>query len=74
MAKKKDNDLMGDLITPTAAAELRGVSRAAISDLIKRGRLQTYTVGGRTFVSRDEVKSFEAIKVGRPKGKSRKGE
>ncbi|MGH8710620.1 MAG: helix-turn-helix domain-containing protein [Burkholderiales bacterium] len=55
-----------DLITPAEAAALRGVSRQAISDLIKREKLQTWEIGGRTFVSRKAVLNYEAAPSGRP--------
>jgi hypothetical protein len=56
-----------DLITRTQAAELRGVSRAAIGDLIKRGRLHPIDIAGRAFLSRHEVESFEPELGGRPR-------
>jgi hypothetical protein len=55
-----------DLITRTQAAELRGVSRAAIADLIKRGRLHPIDIAGRAFLSRREVESFAPELGGRP--------
>ncbi|HEX8197582.1 MAG TPA: helix-turn-helix domain-containing protein [Pyrinomonadaceae bacterium] len=63
--KEKISDT-SELITPSDAAKIRGVSRAAVSDLIKRGRLSSYEIGGRTFVNRKEVEEFESIKSGRP--------
>ncbi len=59
---------MSDLVTRTQAAELRGVTRAAIADLIKRGRLQPIEIAGRAFLSRREVESFEPEPGGRPPG------
>jgi excisionase family DNA binding protein len=53
-----------DLITPTEAARVRGVTRSAIAALIKRGRLQVVEIGGRPFLRRGEVESFEAEKPG----------
>lgn len=64
---------MEDLITPTQAAQIRSVSRAAISSLIKRGRLRTFELAGRVFLYRSEVESFEPVRPGWPKGKPRKG-
>lgn len=65
---------MNDLISQAQAAELRGVSRSAIADLIRRGRLRTVEVGGRNLVFRSEVVSFEEIQRGWPKGKKRKAD
>ncbi len=57
---------MEDLITPAEAARLRGVTRSAITDLMKRGRLQTIEVGGRPFLYRKEVENFSPEITGRP--------
>ena len=65
--KKKENFDMQDLITRTQAATLRGVSRAAIADLISRGRLQVIEIAGREFLSRREIEKFEPEKGGRPR-------
>jgi hypothetical protein len=48
-----------DLISQAEAARIRGVTRAAIRDLISRGRLVPVEIAGRLFVSRAEVESFE---------------
>lgn len=55
-----------DLITQAEAARLRGVTRAAISDLVKRGRLKVRVFGGVSFVSRREVLQYEPATGGRP--------
>jgi hypothetical protein len=57
-----------DLISQATAARLRGVDRAAIADLIKRGRLRTASIDGVPYVYRSEVLSFERQKPG-PKPK-----
>jgi excisionase family DNA binding protein len=66
--KKKNQDNgttdFNDLVTPTEAARIRGVTRAAITALVKRGRLQTVEVGGRSFIRRSEIENFEAEKPG----------
>ncbi len=56
-----------DLISETDAAKLRGVTAAAISDLVRRGRLSTVVIAGRKFVNRIEVRSFQELPTGRPK-------
>jgi excisionase family DNA binding protein len=67
MSRKKVTDAeagTSDLITPTEAARIRGVTRSAITALVKRGRLQVVEIGGRPFLRRGEVESFEAEKPG----------
>jgi fatty acid-binding protein DegV len=64
---------LADLITQKEAAELRGVSLAAIANLVKRGRLSKFKQFGRSLVSRREVEALED-KRGWPKGKARKGD
>lgn len=62
--EKKDEDVISDLISQAEAARIRGVTRAAIRDLIRRERLRSITVGGREFVYRSEVEAFEKDKPG----------
>jgi hypothetical protein len=64
-----------DLMRQVNAARLRGVSSAAIAELISRGRLKTYEIDGVHYVSRREVLKFERQKPGpkpRPHGAKRK--
>lgn len=63
--RNKAND-MRDLITPAEAARVRGVTRAAIGDLVRRGRLHSTDIGGRPFLYRSEVENFEKMVEGRP--------
>jgi excisionase family DNA binding protein len=60
------SDQIEDLITPAEAARLRGVTRSAITDLVKRGRLSSIEVGGRPFLYRKEVMNFKPEITGRP--------
>jgi len=53
-------------ISQSEAALLRGVSRQAIRALVKRARIRTLEVGGRTLVFKADVLSFEPLPVGRP--------
>jgi excisionase family DNA binding protein len=48
-----------DLISQAEAARIRGVTRAAIRDLIRRGRLVSVEVGGRLLVHKSDIDSFE---------------
>ena len=58
-----------DLITQKEAAEIRGVSRQSIADLVRRGKLTTVTIGKRNFLIRSEVKKFKPSTGGRPRRK-----
>ena len=58
---------MTDLISQAEAARMRGVTRAAIQDLVRRGRIRSVNVGGRSLVYRSEVESYERGEAGRPK-------
>lgn len=71
VSRKKGAGDMSELLSLTQAAERRGVSRAAIADLVSRGRLQSVVVGGKPHVYASEVDGFEKEKPG-PKGKGRK--
>lgn len=51
------------------AAQLRGVSRQAISKLVQQERLSSIVVGGHTLVSRTEVLAFQRRTAGRCKGR-----
>ena len=72
--KKQAEELpdVDDLITLQEAAEIRGRTTAALSELVRRGRLRSYEMFGRKLVSRREVEAFEDSR-GWPKGKTRKG-
>lgn len=64
--KKKEIKLINasDYVTVTEAAQLRGVSRAAIHELIQRGRLKSENMFGRVLLYRSEVEAFERGKPG----------
>ena len=62
---------MTDLISQAEAARLRGVTRAAIQDLVRRGRIRAVDVGGRALVYRSEIANYEQGAPGRPKSESR---
>lgn len=67
MAKRKSQrtgEDVGDLMTIAEAARLRGVSRSAISELVRRGRLRSIEMFGRVLVYRSEVESFQKQKPG----------
>jgi excisionase family DNA binding protein len=58
--KKKD-----DLISIAEAARLRGVTHAAIRNLIDRGRLSAEQVAGHWVLKRDDVEAFTPESGGR---------
>jgi excisionase family DNA binding protein len=64
--KQADDGLtdLNELITPTQAARIRGVTRAAITSLIKRQRLRAIEIGGRPFLRRSDVENFAPEKPG----------
>jgi hypothetical protein len=53
------------LISQAKAAEMCGMTRAAIHDLVRRGRFQSVEVEGRDLVYLKEVEAFE--KEARPR-------
>jgi excisionase family DNA binding protein len=55
-----------DWISQAEAARIRGVSRQAISRLIKKGRLKVLQIGGKVLLNRAEIESFVPEKAGRP--------
>jgi excisionase family DNA binding protein len=55
---------VNDLITIAEAARLRGVSRAAISELVRRGRLRSTEMFGRVLVYQSEIENFQKQKPG----------
>jgi hypothetical protein len=66
---KKELNPTQDLISQAEAARLRDVSRASISELIKRGRLTPIVIAGKVLVRRSDVLKFKALKRGRPMSK-----
>lgn len=52
------------LISVKDAADLKGVSRSAILQLVQRGRLRTETIIGKQLVYRDDVTGFSNQKPG----------
>ena len=63
-------DSLKDLISQAEAARIRGVTRAAIRDLIRRGRLVPLEVAGRHLVRKSDVESFEKLAPGPKLGTS----
>lgn len=67
MIRKKREDKFinaSDFVTVTEAAQLRGVSRAAIHELVQRGRLRYERMFGRVLLYKSEVLLFEKDKPG----------
>lgn len=55
-----------DWISQAEAARIRGVSRQAISRLIKKGRFRIWKIGGKVLLKRSEVKAYKPEQAGRP--------
>jgi hypothetical protein len=66
----KKSELL-ELISQAEAARLRGVTREAIYNLVRRGRLRTKKVLDRTWLYRSEVMAYEREKPG-PKSSTKK--
>jgi excisionase family DNA binding protein len=62
----KDSFDAQDWISMAEAARLRGVSRNAIANLVRRNKLKSYEIGGRKLVSASEVSAFQPQPIGRP--------
>ena len=56
---------IGELISISQAAKMRGVSPQAIDDLIRRGRLAVIEVAGRRLLRRPDVEGFKPEVGGR---------
>ncbi len=63
----QDSGDMSDLISQSEAARLRGVTRAAIQDLVRRERIRSVNIGGRALVYRSEIVNYEQGEPGRPR-------
>src|ERR1700737_4609901 len=63
---------LSTLISQKEAAEIRGVSIAAIGDLIKRGRLAPVEIAGRKYLRRKDIVKFKALRRGRPNATARR--
>ena len=58
-----------ELVSQATAARMRGVSKQAITGLIRRGRLTKIVIDGHVFLLKKEVKNFEPGMPGpKPKG------
>ena len=53
-------------VSQAEAARIRGVSRQAIAQLIKKGRLQVLRIAGKVLLKRAEIESFVPDQPGRP--------
>jgi predicted DNA-binding protein YlxM (UPF0122 family) len=55
-----------DWISQAEAARIRGVTRQAIHDLVRRERVRTLEIGDKVLVFREDIENFERNKGGRP--------
>ena len=71
---RRDDENISDIstwISQSEAARLRGVSREAIYNLVKKNRLKTLKIGDKTLVNRIEVENYRPRLPG-PKPKKKK--
>jgi excisionase family DNA binding protein len=62
-------------ISQSEAARLRGVTRAAISALVKRNRLKTLKIGGKNLLNRGDIENYQPQPRGpKPKKKHKEVE
>jgi excisionase family DNA binding protein len=62
-------------ISQSEAARLRGVTRAAISALVKRNRLKTLKIGGKNLLNRGDIENYQPQPRGpKPKKKHKERE
>ncbi len=55
-----------DWISQAEAARIRGISRQAISKLLKTGRIKKMEIAGKQLVFKEDVVNFKAKVPGRP--------
>lgn len=53
-------------VSQVAAAQMRGISRQAIADLVTRGRLRTLVIAGKVLVRKSDVAGFQPKPPGPP--------
>jgi len=62
---EEKKDQFSDWISQAEAARLRGITRQAVANLVRKGRLKTIAIGGYIFVSRTEILEFKPQAAGR---------
>ena len=73
MSTKKEITISpAEWVSPAGAARIRGVSRQAMTKLIKAGRIETIEIAGRKLVRLSAVEGFKAKQPGRRKKSSAK--
>ena len=66
-----NSESAGRYISQAEAARIRGITQQAIVNLVRRGRLKSTSIAGRTFVLRSEVENFvRKPQLGRPRKKA----
>jgi len=62
-----------ELVSQATAARMRGVSKQAIANLIRRGKLKSVMIDNHVFLLKKDVESFEPDTPGpKPKTRQRK--
>jgi excisionase family DNA binding protein len=65
MSRHLEDGAADEWISQAEAARIRGVSRQAIAELVKRQRLKTLKIGGRLLVQRKAIEEFKEHPAGR---------
>ena len=63
-AYQKDTERTGGLLLQSQAAALLGISSASVCNLVKRGKLDTFTHFNKDLVSADQVVAWGKLKAG----------
>ena len=63
-AYQRDTERTGGLLLQSQAAAILGISTASIAQLVKRGKLDTFTHFEKNLVSADQVVAWGKLKAG----------
>ena len=63
-AYQADTERTGGLLLQSQAAAILGITTASIADLVKRGKLDTFTHFEKNLVSADQVVAWGKLKAG----------
>ena len=63
-AYQRDTERTGGLLLQSQAAAILGISTASIANLVKRGKLDTFTHFEKNLVSADQVVAWGKLKAG----------
>ena len=64
---KKQTSEQTETLTPKDVAEILGVSKQRVHQMLRSGRLKAKKLGGKYFISAKDVEPLKERKVGRPR-------